>query len=929
MNLKKFQKFLLLIISFFISSLGFAQSIKGVVYDKTSQDPLPGVTVQIKSLKLTTQTNAAGYFEFKNIAKGTYSISVEYVGYGEEIESVNLAGLIPSIKIGLKEKTTQLGTVTVKYKFSKESDVLARRTEKNSNNFLNVVSAQTIQRSPDLNVAEVAKRISGISLVKSPDTKDEFVSFRGLEPRYTNVTINGVQIPSPDDKNKTIPLNIFPSELVGNLVAAKSLTPEMALDAIGGTVDIEFKDAPSKDIIEVNFSGGFNPVIYGKTFLTFNPSQSHRLDPASQFGHLYNAVPTDFPVSALKFNNPKSEPNLLGNFTFSKRMLKNKLGFILGVSDEDSYSVNAGYFQDLTPQANKLPSDGNRPYSQYFFNQKYFYHNNVLGLSSKLDFILNSKNKFIFSGVYTRNHNLQSLSNESYPLLEPDGKTYYSLPTVDSILRSQNINQNLFNISLKGNHELNKKINIDYTLTLGRSEGRVPDQAELDLYGQVNEIRNTGFIILPNATTRTWQRNFDKLYAGYFNLKYKWSLFGKDSYLTGGTALTHKERSNFRNIYTLNAIDQGNLTAVPYIPSFTENTFLVVNKQGNPSNNPDNYFASETLNEFYIEEKFALHKIEGVIGLRDEITHQSNFIYSTNVPIVKLPNDFYYNDIAPEISLKYKFDDFKAIRLAYYQAISRPNYYELVAYTNYQGASNVIGNPLLKHARSYNFDARYEIFSKQEDEILVGVFYKRILDAIEYSYTSGSIFQTLKPINVSSPTLSYGSEINFIHYFGNFGISGNYTFNISQIKETKKLDVQVDNAGNYLGSPQSNGSYSGLSVDVKPIVIRPLQGQSRDLANLSLLYQNKKSKLNFNFSILFQGKRIDASQIYYNFDYFQQDYWNFSFSGDKKIGDRFTIYLKANNISNAPVIIRTAGNYFVSSNRFGSDYLFGLRYRIK
>lgn len=897
----------------------YSQSIRGVVIENINKEPVPGASVQIRLSNLAVQTTSSGYFEFKGLPNGSYTIEISYLGYSTQEQKVDYSGKEINLIITLQEQTTQLKEVQVRTRANHESDISARRKEKTADNLVNIVSAQSIARSPDLNAAEVSKRISGISLQKSSDSKDELLIIRGLEPRYSNTTLNGAQIPSPDDKNKTVPLNIFPSELIGNVVVSKTLVPDMALDAIGGTVDIQFKDAPTEPILNVNFAGGFNPKVTGNTFYTFNPSPSHILDPAAQYGHQYSAKPSDFPASILKFYQPSFRGNLLGGFTFSKRFFKNKLGFIVSTSDEDSYSENRENSQNVEATENKTASNQNKPQSSNAFNRYYYYHSNNFGVSSKLDYIFNDRNKISLSTVITRTQNIQALSNETTPVPDLNGNIV-GIPPIDSLIRSQNIIQGLYSTSLKGFHKIRSNFTIDYTLNYGYAKASAPDQADLLLYNDLQTFQkfpNT-YIIEPNSTSRVWQRNFDRYYGSYLNFSYKTKLFGLESEFKVGGVLSHKNRYNYRNSYLLNAVYTGNNTAVPFSPNFQDTTFLVVTAQGNPTINTDNYAAFETLKSFYFQDRFKIGKLDVVLGARDEITRQNWTTRSVNAPFGQLFHDYGYNDFSPEINLKYNIKPNQAFRLSYYQAISRPNYYDLVSYTNNAGTGNQAGNPNLRHSRSYNFDARYEIFSGGDNALLVGAFYKRIIDPIETSYSSGSAVQTNTLVNAPDAS-DYGAELNLIHYFGDFGISGNYTFISSQIKQRKTF---------YVDSLDPGGVYTGYAPDRAPIVTRPLQGQSKSLANASILYRNRRSKFNANFSILFQGRRLDNAVQEYLLDYYQQDYWNFSFAADKTFGKRFALFFKAINITNTPIIIRTPGGYFISANRSGQDFLLGVRYKL-
>ncbi len=71
---------------------------------------------------------------------------------------------------------------------------------------------------------------------------------------------------------------------------------------------------------------------------------------------------------------------------------------------------------------------------------------------------------------------------------------------------------------------------------------------------------------------------------------------------------------------------------------------------------------------------------------------------------------------------------------------------------------------------------------------------------------------------------------------------------------------------------------------------RPMQGQSKHVANLSLLYRNVKAGLNCQLSFLYQGNRISDISFYYKQDIYQKNYLDLSFSLDKTIG-KYLVFL--------------------------------------
>lgn len=65
-------------------------TISGKVYDKNTQEPLPGASVFILGTSWGTSTDLDGNFKITNIKKGTYDIVISYIGYhSDTIKNTN------------------------------------------------------------------------------------------------------------------------------------------------------------------------------------------------------------------------------------------------------------------------------------------------------------------------------------------------------------------------------------------------------------------------------------------------------------------------------------------------------------------------------------------------------------------------------------------------------------------------------------------------------------------------------------------------------------------------------------------------------------------------------------------------------------------------------------------------------------------------
>ena len=215
-----------LITTFFFTTIQ-AQQLTGKITDNETGEPLIGCTVtllQPNASKAFGNVTAGlnGGFILKNIASGTYQLSIKYIGYNSKDTSVTITNSNLDITINLeRDSKSTLNEVTITTQKSNNSDRNAFLADKLSPNIQNSVSARTIEISPDLSVANVTQRVSGISLERSTNGEGQYAIVRGMDKRYNYTLVNGIKIPSPDNKNRYIPLDIFPADLLERLEVTK------------------------------------------------------------------------------------------------------------------------------------------------------------------------------------------------------------------------------------------------------------------------------------------------------------------------------------------------------------------------------------------------------------------------------------------------------------------------------------------------------------------------------------------------------------------------------------------------------------------------------------------------------------------------------------------------------------------------------------
>jgi len=501
----------LFILFIFFSSFAAAQtaSLKGQIIDGQTKEPLSGAFVHFDDKNGGSVTDAFGHYSISDIAPGTYKLKVKYVGYTEHEEKITFtAGETASLTVTLMEKTESLKSVKVYGSANAETESSSRRSEKNADNITNVLSAQAMQRSPDINAANALSRVSAITIQRNSGSDEAYAIIRGLEPRYNNTLINGVKVTSPDPVSRFISLSIVPSDLLERVEVSKTLTPEMEGDAIGGTVNLVFKDAPEYEYFKANGSIGYSGIFFNRKFDDFNQGAVQSKSPTERFGPNYNAPAGYFSRSNLDFTKKNAPPTSLLGFTYGRRFLNNKLGFIIADSYQNQFYGTNSQFNvaepDIRPGKNYRPviSDvANRTYSTQQLNN---------GLSGHLDYKIDDNNKISLDNVFLYTHLAQArLSIDTSILGGNGGRIGPGTGTVFNDNRSFIQNQYVENLKLNGKHVIDKHFLFDWSGVYSNSTQQSPDRADLS----INHLINPDFtrtVDYYDNFTRIWEKSGNK-----------------------------------------------------------------------------------------------------------------------------------------------------------------------------------------------------------------------------------------------------------------------------------------------------------------------------------------------------------------------------------------------------------------------------------
>ncbi|MCF2644260.1 TonB-dependent receptor [Prevotella stercorea] len=909
-----------------------AHTLDGIVKDNRTGEPLIGSVVEVKELpSVKTTTGLDGSFTLHELPdKGRYTLVVRYISYKTREIPVEVSDK-GVVTITLDEDLHQLGEVVIKGHKEYHSDRSAIDMEKTAGNVLNVMSQQSIQLSPDVNVASVLQRVSGVTMERDASGEASYAILRGMDKRYNYTLVNGVKIPSPDDKNRYIPLNIFPSDLMDRLVVSKSLTADMEGDAAGGVVDMVMKDAPSHFQIQANAAVGTSDYFWkdSRDYLTSNRSDYTHKAPYEVNGPEYKAATSDFsngPTQISRHSMPA--PNFVGGLSIGNRFWKDRIGVMLAGSIQNTFRGTERTYNSV-----KMASGEQSMYISSLQHRYYSIHDLTAGVHAKVDLQLEN-NKLEWYNMYVCTNSKSVRYNNSVNTEYISSDSY----TQDDETRSLSQTQSIFATHLKGTHHLTKDFTADWAGIFSQAKAEDPDRVYLSLTNTIQSADGVDGSLwsgnknilktLPKNMERRFQHNTDKDWAGYINLAYN-SQLGNDinALWKAGAQYRRKERGNRYYSYIFNPSDISQKLDGNGFDQFAAIDWTCKTPYSQASQL--NYDSKEHIGAAYIMTTLKSRWGELNAGVRAEHTNQIYTMLQKFRNMGQVGEQSYW-DWLPSASIKWTPTKKMNVRLSYYRSINRPGFYEIVPYQIMGEEYQEKGNPNLKRARIDNVDLRWEWFPSATEQVLAGVFYKYLQDPIEQVFVaadgklgSGADAYYM-PDNLGNAK-NYGFEIDVVKYIRHFGIKANYTYTHSTITTTKR-------------------EYKEGSAEYKTGVTqtRPLVNQAPHTANLSLLYKDTNYGWNAQLAASYTGTKLALVSPFKDADQWDKAMFGLDFSMEKKFPCGVSVFLKANNLldakrerylktvnqSNLEYEGQRSDKTIVGTYKYGRTFLIGVRVKM-
>ncbi len=738
--------------------------IVGKVVDGDAALPLAGARVVVVGTTLSTTTKVDGRFALSDVPAGSVTLRVAMIGYAPKSVTQVLvtAGDVTVQDISLVGQATQLEEISVTAEVEQGSVNSALDEQRYSIAIVNAISAEQIARSPDGDAAAALQRMSGATIQDG-----KYLNMRGLGDRYTQASLNGARIPSPEPERKVVPLDLFPSALLSEITTSKTFTPDQAGDFSGGAVNIKTKEFPGRRYLGFSVSAGFNDAVTGKT-AGFSPSTGRDW---VALGASPRALPSGFQNVDFTQQLTPTQTNALVNSFRDVWSARRRTG-----------SPNGGFGMSL---GGTLPTGGTG--LSYLLSGSYGYTQEIRadqqraiaqpastagGSVTALDRYDGStgRNSALWGGIanFSINvgaHSKISLNNTYNRTMDNEGRfetgVSENLALPLQIQRLRYVERNIYASQLGVHQELADRHFLDLGLTVSGVSRTEPDRSEIVYESSTGTPSWYGFS--NEAAVRTFAELNERNYEGSASWQFRFGATPGNRFVQIGALYRSTNRDATNQSYSISLLrpladaDRALTPEALFDGRFTQGS--QDNFRISPLAAGGSYTARDQLSAGYGMLTLELSKsLEWIGGARVE--HSTVEVASRSTagePSLAAPS---YTDVLPSLALNYRIGQSTNLRASATQTLSRPEYRELspILFREVIGGDNVKGNPDLKRALIRNFDLRWEWYPRGGEVVSVAVFAKQFTDPIERVYTGTSGTRIITYVNAKGAD-NYGVEL--------------------------------------------------------------------------------------------------------------------------------------------------------------------------
>lgn len=875
-------------------------AVKGHVVDALTREPLPGATVTIQGTSNGTATDLNGDFLLRTMP-GQVTLEVRYIGFQMYATTVTVAEKeVTDLIVPMQNEITELQDVVITGVLQGQQRALNQ--QRAADNIKNIVSADQIGRFPDPNVAEALQRIPAVNIERDQG-EGRYVLVRGLAPQFTNISINGEQVPSPEAGVRYVALDAVPADQLASIEVSKTITPDMDGDAIGGSVNLITRKAQT-EALSVKSTG------------------------------------------VLGYNHISGKPNFQGSLELSQRFLDNKLGIM----------VNGSYYETERGSDNWERDDTELELRDYLLTRT------RTGLSSTIDYKFTDQHEVYLRTIYNR---FTDREQRRRYVFKPDvDESPFEDNEIERLTKDRLEKQMVSSINLGAKHTF-PLFSLDYEVSYAEAVQDTPFDLEIASVAAVDQLaidfdtnpefpsftvndlphtnpandylNNTFYEFDEFSSGNTYAKDVNKTAKANVTIPY---LAGKHEGAVkfgGKVRLKEKSYDIVENVFSYTGDED--LTLDQYDGGTVDHDFLGNRYRLSANADPEKfvsyfndhkdafeldvedklaaeaveaYTANEDVYAGYLMTRLQLNKLMLLGGVRYEQTQVSyryeEVIYDYEGDLESIEpqtGSTDYTFILPQVHVKYQVDNHTNVRAAVTRSYARPNFEDIVPSVEIELSERegTIGNANLKPVSAWNVDLLGEHYFGTVGILSGGLFYKRLGNFIfqhrfetdSYPGTEGADLTLTQAQNGDDASLAgfeiaYQQKLSFLPAcLKNISVYTNYTFT------------------------HSNATIQSREEDEGTENIR-LPGQAKHVGNVSLGYD--VNRLNFRISANFNGAYMsevggDASEDLYVADRMQLDA-----TATMTLTPKLRIFTEFLNITNQPFEVYQGSEDFYIQREF-------------
>lgn len=892
-------------------------TVRGELRSASSNTTLEGARVRLMEAGRETYTNASGRFQFQDVTPGEYTLVVDYIGLGETRETVTVEedGLITAqLELG----ADNLDAIQVTGQLAGQARAINR--QRASTSVKTIVASEEIGEFPDQNPAEALQRLPGLQLQRDQG-EGRFVSIRGLNANLNTVSINGMRVPSAENDERQVALDVIPSDLIEGLEVSKTITPDMDGDAIGGNIEVKTLNAFDRDGFGGNarLEGGYNDL---------------RGEWSPRVG---GAVSDIFSVGGGKDN----------------------LGIAIGTTYEDrqlgsdNMETDGGWILD--------PATGER-FPKQSEQRAYIVDRERAGLAFNVDFRPDDNNEYYLRTLYSDYKDSETRRRNQYTFEDAFDDGFLDTETgiaSDGVEHGKDIKfrdetQTIFTAIVGGENRIDDWT-IDYEL--GYASAREEESGRIDAefvqnqgsearsYTQGEQFQISGPADMYNSENFALKEvvfeeneTEDEEWSMAFNLKKDMEFGDNPGFIKFGAKARMRDKYNDENAWEYTDEFNGDFANVTMDDFATNNVSYPLDNfgpgisssfkgyananRGDWAVDEDKRFEDSNAGDFRVSEDVFASYVMGSVdidrlrvlgGVRVEYTDYSgqgvdyNDDDKTITPVV---DDKSYVDVLPGLHLRYELNDTSVLQAAATQTIARPNFGDAAPFVESkpEDGEYEAGNVDLDPYRATNLDLMYSWYpSGSSSAYTAGLFYKDVQDYIVSADLAGTDFN-----DVASNASEYSTAING----GDATVMG---FELSAYQHLDFLPSPFDGmlvTGNYTFT-DTEASLDGRDGDI------PLPQSSKNTANFALGYE--KYGLSLRAAITYRDKFLDEVDDVEDpaFDRYADARHQVDLTAAYDVTQNFQVYAEAINVTDEP------SYYYFDQKQYNSQYdEFGPTYKV-